>query len=232
MKTKVHLIGLNGKARSGKDTTAGFIKDWAIDYHFGFAQDAFARRLKESAAASLGIYGNDVSTQDQIEFCENLKMDDNLIHVVNEEGGGYTVTGREFLQYYGTEAHRDVFGNDFWVDAVLPRGYDNTGVFPAWYQSFQIAGKVADFAVITDVRFPNEAERVKELGGQIWKLERDGAGAGDHASEQDLPMELVEYVITNNGTLEELRESVDALLESVTEFDAAMAHVDGAWEAE
>lgn len=220
MNTKVNLIGLNGKARSGKDTTAGFIKGWAEDYSFGFSQDAFARRLKESAAAALGLQPEEGATsvppEDAIAFCEMLKRDDNVIHVVNAEGTGYTITGREFLQYYGTEAHRDVFGSDFWVDAVLPRGYDNSGVIPLWHKSFETHGKVAEFAVVTDVRFPNEAERIKELGGEVWKIERDGSGAGDHASEQELSLELVDYVIGNNSTLDNLRESVDVILERLT----------------
>jgi hypothetical protein len=220
MNTKVYLIGLAGKARSGKDTMAGFIKEWAEDYSFGFSQDAFARRLKESAAAALGLQpeeGQDrVPPEDAVAFCEMLKRDDNVIHVVNAEGTGYTITGREFLQYYGTEAHRDVFGDNFWVDAVLPKGWDPSGITPKWHESFKIAGRVSDFAVVTDVRFPNEARRVKELGGEVWKIEREGSGAGDHLSEQELDMELIDYVIGNNGTLDELHESVDVILERLT----------------
>ena len=30
------------------------------------------------------------------------------------------MTFREFLQRYGTEAHRDVFGKDFWLEYTLP----------------------------------------------------------------------------------------------------------------
>jgi len=32
----------------------------------------------------------------------------------------HSITGRQALQRYGTEGHRDVFGEDFWVDALLP----------------------------------------------------------------------------------------------------------------
>ena len=219
MNTNVHLIGLNGKARSGKDTTAGIISEWCKENDLTFAQDAFARRLKESAAASLGIVGEEVAAKDAIEFCELLKKPDHIIHIVNDEGTGYTITGREFLQFYGTEAHRDVFGSNFWVDVVLPPAVEMDG-YNRWWDSFlDIDGEPANVAVITDVRFPNEAERIQELGGDIWKVERDGSGAGDHASEQELDGELIDVVIDNNGSLDELAESVDVLMEIVTVDD-------------
>lgn len=220
---KIYLIGLNGYMRSGKDTTAGFIKEWATDYSFGYSQDAFARRLKESAAAAVGIHGDEVSAEGAVEFCELLKQEGTVIHVVNEEGTGYSITGREYLQYYGTEAHRQVFHNDFWVDAVLPKGFDNTGVNPAWHENFASHGKVCEICVVTDCRFPNEAQRIKELKGYVWEIDREGHGGGTHASEQPLPRNLVDLTIHNNGSLSDLRDKVSDALESLTGLDVAIA---------
>lgn len=219
---EVKLIGLNGKARSGKDTTADFISQWCEDYNLTFAREAFARRLKESAAHALGVFS------DEVDFCENLKKDGATVQVRWTTAGAgpnaviKQVTGREYLQYYGTEAHRDVFGSDFWVDAVLPKVVNtNEWKWELWRGNFLADGEPAEVCVITDVRFPNEAERIKELGGDVWKITRDGAGAGNHASEQELSEDLIDVVIENNGTLEELQEGVGHLMEEVSGVAAA-----------
>lgn len=209
------LIGMTGKARSGKDTFANMVEGYAEDHGLTVGREAFARRLKESAAHALGVFENEV------EFCDKLKGDyeRGFIEVrMATKGGGpntvvQTVTGREFLQYYGTEAHRDVFNKDFWVDAVLPYDY---GDHPRWWDNFRaVDGNVADICIVTDVRFANEGERIKQLGGYVWEVVRDGAGAGGHASEAGLPPEYIDLVIDNNGTFDSLKDSAQVALEDV-----------------
>lgn len=242
------LIGLHGKARSGKDTTADLIDEWCENNDLTFSREAFARRLKESAAAALGYNGDD-----PVEFCDELKAGTEITvarYIEGTFGPEPTppdweiltkITGREYLQLYGTEAHRDVFADDFWVDAVLPTGegkhgsvfeeatlYDRNGIpgrgasvtpIPDWHLNFlrQDQPTVADICVITDVRFPNEAKRIKDLGGQIWKIERVGAGAGEHASEQELDGDLINWVIDNNEDISGLAMSVDVLLSDIVQ---------------
>ncbi len=206
------LIGLHGKARSGKDLTCEYIKAWCEEAGVTAKRDAFADRLKISAARALGV------KEGEIAFCNDLKEDRTLIQIrmVTASGGPNTLvhslSGREYLQYYGTEAHREVFADDFWVDAVLPEASDPEG-YCQWWDNFLVDHEVADVCVVTDVRFPNEAERVKNLGGVLWKIERDVAGvAGNHVSEQDLDPKLIDVVIDNNGSLKDLEEGVSALL--------------------
>ncbi len=110
-----------------------------------------------------------------------------------------------YLQSSGTEAHRDVFGLDFWIDATLPRwdgmGHTEEGIFGL--------DQGRDLLFITDVRFANEAERIKEWGGEIWHVVRDSVNEGDmHASEQTLPEEYIDMTIDNNGSLRDLRMTV------------------------
>lgn len=258
---KPKLIGLNGKARSGKDTSADFIEKWCGHYGVTVAREAFARRLKESAAHSLGIM------EDEVEFCNKLKGEyqRTIIQVrMATPGDGPNavvaeLTGRQFLQYYGTEAHRDVFNQNFWVDAVLPRTEGALGAIykveeladgssgasmtpiPDWWENFlttdspdlvmhEIPDLVADYCLITDVRFDNEAERIKELGGEVWKVIRDGAGAGNHASEQELPGELIDLIIDNNGSLGDLEDTVFLAMDEVSGIAATetalLAHID------
>lgn len=236
------LIGLNGVARSGKDTTADMIEKWCDVHGFTVARHGFADKLKESAAHALGVF------EEEIVFCNKLKGDYErgviAVHMATPGTGPNktvaSITGREFLQYYGTEAHRDVFGSDFWVDALLPGGLDGIEMWepvenarPAWFKNFKwqnsegtTGGNPADVCLITDCRFDNEAGRIMDLGGEIWRIERDGSGAGSagkegHASEQLLPGELISLIIDNNGSLSDLGESVENAMEEVMEEVAA-----------
>jgi len=163
-------------------------------------RDAFADRLKMSAAHALGVF------EEEIDFCNALKeegwIEVKLPAFGGIEGEEFTVerfTGREYLQWYGTEAHREVFADDFWIDLVVPQ------------QGFERAS--VDVLVITDVRFPNEARRIKDVGGSVWHIVRADQDEGDaHASEQVLPVELIDKRIHNDGTLEEFK------IEVVNEF--------------
>ena len=77
---------------------------------------------------------------------------------------------------------------------------------------------------LTDVRFLNEARRVRELGGEVWRVTRPGcdggaalaAGVAAHASEtEQRSPEMDQYVtreIVNDGTLDDLRVRVTLAL--------------------
>lgn len=98
---------------------------------------------------------------------------------------------RRLLQVFGTEVGRNMFSEDFWVEQAL--------------QSIPDGFKV----VFTDVRYPNEANMIKEFGGQVWWVQREGVGPlNDHPSENSLEGYPFEFHIANNGTIEELRDKV------------------------
>ena len=63
--------------------------------------------------------------------------------------------------------------------------------------------------VIPDVRFPNEADAIKELGGIIWRINRHGLnGINEHRSEHAMDSYMVDHVIYNDGSLDELSDEV------------------------
>jgi hypothetical protein len=98
---------------------------------------------------------------------------------------------RRLLQIFGTEVGRTMFGEDFWVDHALNSIPDGLKV------------------VFTDVRYPNEANAIKDFGGEVWWISREGIGPlNDHASENSLTDYTFEFYIDNNGTLEELQDKV------------------------
>ncbi len=188
------LIGLHAPAEGGKDTAYGFIQEALPG--FEVERDAFADRLKLSAGRALGCTG----TVEEVIQDMNFLKESGQVGIFDEGGnlvGG--ISGREFLQFYGTEAHRDVFVFNFWVEAGLPDSTDpNFG-----------REKPFDILIITDVRFENEAQAIRACGGSLWKIKRDvRIDASNHASEAGLPDEMFDYIIDNDGTLDEFKVKV------------------------
>jgi hypothetical protein len=182
------LIGLNGRAGAGKDTVCDFIKEYGAQRDLTVKREAFADRLKQSAAR---IFFPDVDVNLGVQWCNAIKMDGALLLVIENEGGraGHVISGREFLQRYGTECHREVFGKDFWIEAALE-------------------DLSADITVVTDVRFTNEADAIFDRGGEVWQIIRPGhdiAGT-THASERPLDPTRVDQTLLNNGSLTSLLE--------------------------
>lgn len=195
----MNLIGITGFKTSGKDTTFEAIRALTGG---NAVRRAFADNLKRIGALALGL---EFDTMDS--FKESGLLD------VNTDGmAGLSpvqhelVSGRQYLQNLGVGA-REVFGANFWVDQVLP--VDPRKRELIW--SCDVLGP-PKWGVVTDVRFPNEAERVLDLGGEVWEIVRPGLESDGHASEIPLPRELVTRTILNDGTITKLDDMVDDAL--------------------
>lgn len=212
------VIGINGFKRSGKGTCASILNELVEDiiYEIGFAD-----KLKIMSARSLGF---DRHPLELIKIMDEFKIDGKMSAAYREPGESsyriHDLSGREFLQHFGNRA-RDTFGDNFWIDQVLP--------YPALYEVVDEDGlgtttevdyeateaelmrmyPGVDLVVITDVRYPNEASRIKDLGGVVWEVVRPGVESDGHASEQPLPRELVDHTIDNSGDLNFLTGRVD-----------------------
>lgn len=176
------ILGLTGKMRAGKNTCAERLAKFSP---LPVVEVSFAAKLKESAAALLGVsvadlerMKNDAESHVRVIDASRSREPATIVRTAPQT---YKFTIRELLQRYGTEAHRDVFGYGFWLDAALPTAYTYDD---ALY-------------VVTDVRFENEAQRVKDLGG--WNVLVIGPedDTGSHASEQPLQPHMIEATIFN-----------------------------------
>lgn len=220
------LIGLHARLHAGKDTAYEAIDKHAMSKDLLAVRRAFADPLKISGMRALGFpvdYDNDT-----LLYIANQIKETGRITVSYEHGSGElesrSITGRKLWQLYGTEAHRaedlgSSFGTNFWVNNLLPLGEDRG--HPAWAWNFteDWAG-FGDFCVVTDVRFSNEAERILELGGEVWKIDAEnrlGPNEDGHASEQPLDDEWITREIDNNGSIEDFHANVIAALEEGTE---------------
>jgi hypothetical protein len=167
------LVGLHGKKQAGKDTVYARMVHLLGGQGATVERVSFADKLYESAAASLGV---------SVDFLRNWKADPGArVEVVTLGNVRRSLTFREYLQHYGTEAHRDTFGADFWVEQA----------------DLSHEGRVV---VVTDCRFANEAQAILDAGGAIVHVigpdEVELAGDG-HASEEKLPDRFIDLELPN-----------------------------------
>lgn len=207
------IIGVVGLAGSGKDT----VSDMLQRYH-GFRKVAFADPIKRIAREVYDF------TDEQLWGPSEYRDAPDLRYPRNADLAGDTfLSPRYALQTLGTEWGRDCYA-DTWVDMGIriarellhPNGgkdYDaKAGVFRSTCPP--PAG-----VVFSDCRFVNEGRKIKAAGGKVVRIVRPGAGlagaAGLHASEVEQLQIKADVEIVNAGTLDELKENVRALVESI-----------------
>ncbi len=183
------LIGINGKLGSGKDTLAGLIikhanNKWNDVHNLHINTDAIV--TQKSFAYKLKKIGAFMTgTEEQLWFTQEGK------NIMLPDWG---MTIGEFQQKLGTEAVRNGLHTNAWVLALM-----------ADYKS-------ENNWVIADVRFPNEADIVKEKNGILIRIDGDPAGVRakssrnlDHPSEISLDnYKNFDYRYMNDKSLEEL----------------------------
>jgi len=198
------IVGLLGFIGSGKGTAGDLLKD------IGFTPVSFAKGVKDVAAEMFDwprhlLEGDTQHSRDWREQPDEFWSKE----------FGREFTPRYALQLLGTEVGRDVFHQDFWV--IKLKKYINEN--PT--QNF----------VITDVRFQNEIKYVHSAGGIVIEVQRgtiphwydlaaranrgDGKAeefmlerSGVHESEWRWLGGNIDHTITNDGTLDELKQKV------------------------
>lgn len=104
-------------------------------------------------------------------------------------------TPRYFMQQLGTQFGRDIIGPEFW-----------TGL---WFATANDVINHGGRVVCDDVRFDNEADIVRDIGGVVIELQGRGGIAGSHASEAGVDADMV---LHNTGSIAELRARADEVL--------------------
>lgn len=199
------IIGIVGFISCGKGTVA----DILVNQH-NFTKLSFADALKDATSAVFGWPRHllEGDTDESRTFRETVDRwwSDRL---------GYDVTPRHALQLMGTEAGRNVFGDNIWVHNTMKRAANLEQI------------------VIADTRFPNEIKAIREAGGFVIRVTRGDdpewyETARLHNQGTDLQMyrrypdvhvsewawigTKLDYNITNNGTLLMLESDVKHLL--------------------
>lgn len=201
------IVGLCGLIGSGKGTVGDIL------VAKGFKKDSFAAPLKD-AAAIIFDWPRKLLEGDTPESRLWRELPDPFW----SEKFGYDFSPRQALQWLGTESCRDIFHPDIWALSLVKRNISTS-----------------ENVVVTDVRFKNEIETIRAQGGLIIQISRGypewynvakGANSGEpearklmsqlyshvHISEWDWIGSPVDYVIDNNGTLEDLTRDVNNFL--------------------
>jgi len=194
------ILGFCGFIGSGKDTAA----DYFVNNHW-FRRDSFAASLKDAVSSIFGwdrtmLEGLTKEAREQRE-----QIDPWWAARLNMP----SLTPRWVLQYWGTEVCRHGFHDDIWIAGLEAR-----------------LSKTTDNIVISDCRFPNEIQAIKDAGGTVYWVQRgelpnwyktalDANGGhqaaklelrrlGIHASETAWVGTEFDGIIDNNSTLDAL----------------------------
>ena len=135
---------------------------------------AFADVLKEFAVDVLGLEYNQVYGTNEEKNSPTHLLWENM-PTGNNKG---PMTGREVLQYFGSDICRKMYEN-IWFDACIRR----------------IRKDNPELALISDVRFSNEIAGVQKEGGIVFGLPRDIVNAKDTHSSEQVDLSLCDYVL-------------------------------------
>lgn len=207
------IIGVCGFIGSGKDTVA----DYLVNVHH-FRRESFAATLKDAVSAIFGwdremLEGRTRSSREWREQPDSWWT----------QRLGREITPRWILQHWGTEVCRMHFHDDIWIASLENKLRNNR-----------------DDVVISDCRFPNEINAIRQVGGKIvrivrgpepawypnavkynagpskigWALGRHALdAAGIHPSEYAWVGTDFDAVLDNNSSLDSLYQQVTGLVQ-------------------
>mgnify|MGYP001228958952 CR=1 FL=1 len=197
------IIGICGLIGSGKGT----VGDILVEH--GFKKVSFADKLKDGVSTIFGwdrkmLEGDTDESRQWRELKDDFWSNETKMEI----------TPRLVLQLFGTDCLRNGFYDGVWVSLLKKHILDNPGDY-----------------VVPDVRFRNEQNMIRELGGKVWQIKRgkdpvwfqraihDNANPDTSNLMQGFDIHESEYkwidvntrfdsIIHNEGTIEELEQLV------------------------
>lgn len=151
------VIGISGKAGSGKDTVFSIIKSDLENKGYRVTQLSFAKKLKDACSILFGF--NRDKLDHDFEYKESMILPSGKIDPACEMLG---MTRRTIMQRLGTEAIRNNFHQDTWVITL------KLAILNGEYNDY-------DYGFVTDCRFLNEIDFVKGMDGKLILVNRCGS---------------------------------------------------------
>lgn len=208
------IVGFVGLIGAGKDTAA----DYLVNFH-NFRRDSFASTLKDAVSDVFGWDRTLVDGRTQESRAWREQVDEwwaNRLNIPN-------LTPRWVLQFWGTEVFRQGFHSDIWIASLENK-----------------LRKTKDNIVVTDVRFSNEIDAIRNAGGIVVRIKRgpdpewfeDAISfnqgpvknfnwalskaklekLGVHASEYSWAGSKFDYIVENNSTIDDLYKQLHTII--------------------
>ena len=223
------IIGINGFKGSGKDLVADIIVHNAAIKSAGTysegAKMSFADKLKKVCVSLFdldekiikgytepGYTGPDPKDAPTwIAFSDFNGMEIKVRDALHAfDTSREYLSHREILQLMGTDILRGWMPN-IWINLLFKQIEKD--------KDKRLESKSKCLYVISDARFTNECQEIRNIGGYIIQVNRPGKASGGHSSEQGIDTSLVDYVINNDGDLQDLElktiEALNFLLDKV-----------------
>lgn len=202
------ILGIIGFIGSGKGTVANY-----LEKNYNFQKESFAGNLKSAISA---VFGWD---RELLEGDTDLSRNwrDSVDTWWAERLDMPTLTPRWVLQYWGTELCRKGFHDGIWISSLEKKLTNSTANI-----------------VVSDCRFPNELDVIRNLGGRIVWVQRGNlpswyytaleANRGQlaaiqelqrlkiHASETAWVGSDVDVILHNDGTKPDLYDQIKTFL--------------------
>jgi hypothetical protein len=161
----------------------------------GAGKDTAALAIKE-LEPSTDVFAFAGPLKEACKILFNFSHDQLHHPVIKEEmDERWEKSPRQILQWLGTDILRENINQDFFVMNMKQR----------------IDSSEAEYIIISDVRFDNEAEFIRSLGGKVIKIERNNGKTtkhSEHVTEKGISTNLIDAVIENNASIQEFKTNV------------------------
>jgi hypothetical protein len=181
------IIAISGKAGSGKSTVGEIFEKR------GFRIDSFATSVKDICSLLFNF------SRDKIE---GIREEDRIWRETPDKSIsellGKNFSPRDAMILIGTEIGRNIIHQDIWIKTLFDRYEKNKTNL-----------------LISDLRFPNEYEEIKKRNGIIIRINSNrltNSIKSSHISECALDNHKFDYIINNDGSLDELYEQVNNVI--------------------
>lgn len=191
----MYKIGICGQANSGKDTLSRLLKDkFSKTENISYKNIAFADPIKSMIRLMFPELPEEYLTGSSFYRSKTIP---------GAFKDGQPLTVRQLLIDLGTGLGRS-YKESIWIDA--------------FQHAFNQSILTHNMIVVSDCRFINEFNKLKELNFYIIKLNRNTNNKINHISETDqnsIPLHKFDYVLDNNGTLQDLELHVDNIVKNI-----------------
>ncbi len=200
------IIGLSGPAGCGKDTVAEILVS-----RYGFVKASFAEALYKEVANAFGVTVEMLAERATKElpmsglepvFCLDLDFIAVMQRVDGHFGWHKVYSPRQILQWWGTEYRREQ-NIRYWTDQVRNR----------------ITSEVGKSWIITDVRFQNEADLIRDLFGILVIIERETKIVAKHQSELFWATCTPDHRLDNSLDMDHLHKNLADMMDAFTKGD-------------